>query len=95
MSTRPMRGMLSVRAGTDRQGELQGGLSSVEGLTAIVSPVAAALVFSLGVRLGGPSWGGAPFLLGACTYVAAALALLRSQRAASVPPGWNVAEDVE
>ena len=74
-----MRGMMSARTGMNEQGELQGGLSSVEGLTAIVSPVAAAVVFSLGVRLGGPSWGGAPFLLGACTYVAAALALLRAR----------------
>ena len=77
-----MRGMLSARTGADQQGELQGGLSSVEGLTAIVSPVAAALVFSAAVRMGGASWGGAPFLLGACTYAAAAVALVRSRVAA-------------
>jgi hypothetical protein len=51
----------------------------VEGLTAIVSPVAAAVVFALAVRAGGAAWSGAPFLLGACTYAAAAVALLRSR----------------
>ena len=74
-----MRGMMSARTGADRQGELQGGLSSVEGLTAIVSPVAAALVFALAVQAGGATWAGAPFLLGACTYAGAALALVRSR----------------
>ena len=78
-----MRGMMSAQTGADQQGELQGGLSSVEGLTAIVSPVAAAFVFSGAVRMGGSGWGGAPFLLGACTYVAAALALMRSKAPAS------------
>lgn len=74
-----MRGMMSARASADGQGELQGGLSSVEGLTAIASPVVAAIVFSLAVRFGGPGWGGAPFLLGACTYGLAAMALMRSK----------------
>ena len=74
---------MSARTGIDQQGELQGGLSSVEGLTAIVSPVAAAFVFSLAVRVGGPGWAGAPFLLGACTYALAAVALVRSRVAAA------------
>ncbi len=95
MSTPAMRGLLSVRVGPDRQGALQGGLSSVEGLTAIVSPVLASLVFAAAVQMGGAKWSGAPFLLGALTYGAAAVALMQSQRAASVPPGWNVAEDME
>ena len=80
-----MRGMMSARAGANQQGELQGGLSSVEGLTAIVSPVLAAVVFSMAVRFGGPSWGGAPFLLGACTYAAAAIALARSVACSPAP----------
>ncbi len=80
-----MRGMMSARASANQQGELQGGLSSVEGLTAIVSPVLAAFVFSVAVQLGGPSWGGAPFLLGACTYAAAAIALTRSKAASPSP----------
>ena len=83
LSNPSLRGLLSARAGADRQGALQGGLSSVEGLTAIVSPVLASLVFAAAVQLGGPGWSGAPFLLGALTYGGAALALLRS-RAGSV-----------
>ena len=79
MSSPSLRGLLSSRVGPDRQGELQGGLSSVEGLTAIVSPILAAAVFAAAVQLGGASWSGAAFLLGAVTYSAAAVALLRSR----------------
>ena len=79
-----MRGLLSARAGPERQGELQGGLSSVEGLTAIVSPLFAAIVFAAAVRAGGNSWSGAPFLVGAFTYALAMGALMRS--GASIKP---------
>ena len=77
-----MRGLMSARTAPDRQGELQGGLSSVEGLTAIVSPLAAAFVFSTAAQAGGPGWGGAPFLMGAVSYLCAAAALARSRVAA-------------
>ena len=80
-----MRGMMSARTGPHQQGELQGGLSSVEGLTAIVSPVLAAVVFSTAVHAGGPGWAGAPFLLGACTYAAAAIALARAKASSPSP----------
>ena len=73
-----LRGLLSARFGAERQGELQGGLSSIEGLTAIVSPLVAAAVFDLAVKAGGAAWSGAPFLVGAFTYGFAALALQRS-----------------
>ncbi len=72
-----MRGMMSVRTPPDQQGQLQGGLSSVEGLTAIVAPASAAAVFAAAVRLGGPSWAGMPFLFGACTYTIAVVLLFR------------------
>ena len=78
-----MRGMMSNRTRPDRQGELQGGLSSVEGLTAIVAPATAATVFAIAVQAGGADWAGTPFLLGACTYAAAAVLLLRSRAAAT------------
>ena len=78
-----MRGMMSDRTRPDRQGELQGGLSSVEGLTAIVAPATAATVFAMAVQAGGADWAGTPFLLGACTYAAAAVLLLRSREAAT------------
>ena len=73
-----MRGMMSERVGLERQGELQGGLASVEGLTAIVSPVVAAAVFAAAVQALGPSWAGAPYLVGAATYGLAAVAIARS-----------------
>ena len=78
-----MRGMMSARTRPDQQGELQGGLSSVEGLTAIVAPATAATVFAMAVQAGGADWAGAPFLLGAFTYTAAAVLLLRSRVAAT------------
>lgn len=87
VSTPAMRALLSANAGPDRQGEMQGGLSSIEGLTAIVSPMLAGLVFATAVSAGGPAWGGAPFLAGCVTYLIAALALLRSRAAIKVEPG--------
>ncbi len=78
VATPAMRGLLSARASADRQGELQGGLSSVEGLTAIVSPLAAAALFTYATLAGGAAWGGAPFLLAAAAHGAAMLALRRA-----------------
>ena len=78
ISTPAVRALLSVRAGPSRQGEMQGGLSSVEGLTAVVSPILAAALFEWATQAGGAAWGGAPFLLSAAAYVAAAIALARA-----------------
>ncbi len=78
MSGPSLRGLLSARIGPERQGELQGGLASVEGLTAIVSPMVAGAVFHFAVQAGGGPWSGAPFLIGAVTYAGAALALHQS-----------------
>ncbi len=78
IATPAMRAMLSLRAGPERQGEMQGGLSSVEGLTAIVAPVVAAAIFAKAVQAGGAAWSGAPFLVGTLTYGMAMLTLVRS-----------------
>lgn len=78
VSVPALRGLLSARVAADQQGELQGGLSSVEGLMAIFSPIVAALVFAGALQAGGPPWGGAPFLIGAMTYGLAAATLARS-----------------
>jgi DHA1 family tetracycline resistance protein-like MFS transporter len=78
VSTPAMRSLMSARAGPNRQGEMQGGLSSVEGLTAIVSPVLAGAIFAWATAAGGADWGGAPFLLGTAAYVAAWVALART-----------------
>ncbi len=73
-----LRALLSAKVGSQRQGELQGGLSSVQGLTAIVAPGLASLVFSGAVKAGGNDWSGAPFLVSAVIYAVAVLAVVRS-----------------
>ena len=78
VATPAMRGLLSANAGPDRQGEMQGGLSSVEGLTAIISPVAASALFTYATLAGGASWSGAPFLLAAAAYGVAMVVLRRA-----------------
>jgi MFS transporter, DHA1 family, tetracycline resistance protein len=62
-----IQGMVSAAASADRQGEMQGALSSVQGLTAIVSPLVASSVFS---TFTGPT---APFLLPGAPFVVSAL----------------------
>jgi DHA1 family tetracycline resistance protein-like MFS transporter len=63
-----IQGMVSASAAADRQGETQGALSSVQGLTAIVSPLIASWVFS---TFTGPD---APILLPGAPFVVSALA---------------------
>lgn len=64
-----IQGMVSATATSDRQGETQGALSSVQGLTAIASPLVASAVFS---HFTGPgAWivlPGAPFVVSALAY---------------------------
>jgi DHA1 family tetracycline resistance protein-like MFS transporter len=64
-----IQGMVSAAAAADRQGETQGALSSVQGLTAIVSPLVASHVFALFTGQGAilllP---GAPFLVSVLAY---------------------------
>jgi DHA1 family tetracycline resistance protein-like MFS transporter len=63
-----VQGMVSASASADRQGETQGALSSVQGLTAIVSPLVASWVFS---TFTGPA---APVLLPGAPFIVSALA---------------------
>jgi MFS transporter, DHA1 family, tetracycline resistance protein len=63
-----VQGMVSASASADRQGETQGALSSVQGLTAIVSPLIASWVFS---TFTGPA---APVLLPGASFIVSALA---------------------
>jgi DHA1 family tetracycline resistance protein-like MFS transporter len=63
-----VQGMVSASAAADRQGETQGALASVQGLTAIVSPLIASWVFS---TFTGPA---APVLLPGAPFVVSALA---------------------
>ena len=73
-----VRSLISQAAGPLRQGRVMGALSSVEGLTAIVSPLVAATLFH---NFAGPdAWAhlpGLPFLVAAGVYLAAILAIRR------------------
>ncbi len=75
-----VQAMVSSRAGADRQGEMQGALSSLQGLTAIVSPVFAGWLFGVFTSASAPAWfPGAPFLVAALSY-AVALVVVRGVR---------------
>jgi MFS transporter, DHA1 family, tetracycline resistance protein len=67
-----VQGLVSAAVPADRQGETQGALSSVQGLTAIVSPLVAGSVFA---HFTGPAalvlLPGAPFVVSALAYCVA------------------------
>lgn len=71
ISVPSVRALLSLRAGPERQGEMQGALASLEGLTAIVSPLLAAGLFTLATQPGTLFFPGAPFLLASVVYLLA------------------------
>jgi MFS transporter, DHA1 family, tetracycline resistance protein len=91
-----IQGMVSAAAAADRQGETQGALSSVQGLTAIVSPLIASHVFALFTGAGAPVLlPGAPFVVSVMAYglaiwavwgVRPAPALVAADAAPSVVP---------
>ncbi len=71
-----IQGMISATASDDRQGETQGALSSVQGLTAIVSPLVASWVFSTFTGPAAPMLlPGAPFVISALAYAVALWAI--------------------
>jgi DHA1 family tetracycline resistance protein-like MFS transporter len=71
-----IRALVSVRAGPDRQGRIMGALSSVEGLTAIASPILASTLFRLFAGPGAfAEISGMPFLATALLFLAAMLAI--------------------
>jgi DHA1 family tetracycline resistance protein-like MFS transporter len=64
-----IQGMVSAVATADRQGETQGALSSVQGLTAIASPLVASWVFSTFTDPSAPIFlPGAPFIVSTLAY---------------------------
>ena len=67
-----VQAMLSAVAGPDRQGETQGELASLQGLTAIVSPLTAGWLFGAFTGPAAPvHFPGTPFLVSTLTYLAA------------------------
>lgn len=74
-----INGMLSKRVGDDEQGELQGVLTSVQSVTALIGPLIYTGLFKLFSDDIGPYFPGAPFLLSA-GFVLLALVLFLRQR---------------
>ncbi|HKM63812.1 MAG TPA: MFS transporter [Acidisphaera sp.] len=63
-----VQSLVSRAAGADQQGEMQGALSSVQGLTAVVAPIVAALLFNHFAA----SVPGAAFIMAGVVYVLSA-----------------------
>ena len=77
-----IQGMMSVAAGPKRQGETQGGLSSLQGLSMVVGPIGTGLAFTWGTRPGGPvHLPGLPFAIASLLCLGGLLAV------ASLPRG--------
>ncbi|MDP9097196.1 MAG: TCR/Tet family MFS transporter [Pseudomonadota bacterium] len=75
-----IQSLLSVKAGADEQGRLQGALASLQGLTAIVAPLVGSWIFSVFANPAAAIYfPGAPFLLGtmACLTAVGAIAAIR------------------
>lgn len=69
MTNPAIQGMVSASAAADRQGETQGALASVQGLTAIASPLVASFVFSTFTGPAAPfQLAGAPFVVSAAAF---------------------------
>jgi DHA1 family tetracycline resistance protein-like MFS transporter len=85
MATPSVRSMVSSIGGEQNQGEMQGLLSSVEGLTAIVAPLAAAgLFYAFTSHVLQVAFPGAPFALASATAMIACVLL----------SGWRADEPV-
>lgn len=68
----------STRAGPDQQGQVQGALASMQGLTAIIAPLVAGWAFSIFAAAGAPvHLPGAPFLLAVLAHGVAFFAVKR------------------
>ncbi len=74
MSMPSIQAMVSTRTDPYRQGEVQGALGSLRGLTAIAAPLVAGSLFAMFTR-GDVFFPGAPFLLAAATYGVAFIAV--------------------
>ena len=78
LSTPSVRAMVAGRGGEDTQGEMQGILASVEGLTAVFAPIAtAALFYAFTTHLLPVTFPGAPFALAAASAAVAGVLLIR------------------
>ena len=78
LATPSVRAMVSGQGGADTQGEMQGVLSAVEGLTAVFAPlVTAGLFYAFTTHLMPISFPGAPFAFAAASAIVACALLIR------------------
>lgn len=79
-----LQGLMSHRAGDDRQGELQGVLASLHALAMIVAPLVMTAIFAAATAEGGPvDLPGAPFLVSMVLMGAALAVFLRGRATAA------------
>lgn len=63
--------LLTSRVGVDQQGQLQGALAILFGLSMLIGPLTFTNIFAFAVRPGGPNLPGLPMLIGAALMVVA------------------------
>ena len=87
-----VQAMVSASAGPDRQGETQGAMSSLQALTAIVSPLVATFLFATFTHPGAiVVFPGAPFLASTVAVLIGAWALIGLRPVARFDPGAKLA----
>jgi DHA1 family tetracycline resistance protein-like MFS transporter len=80
------QGLMTRRVQPHEQGQLQGAISSLRGISGLIGPLIFTQTFALFVGPGrDPAWSGAPFLLAAATLICAfaAAAFASSPRASA------------
>ena len=92
LSGPPVQSLLSAAAGPQRQGEIQGALSSLQGLAMVLGPLVMGSLFERATRPHGPvHLPGAPFMLAALACLVAGFGL----RHVAVPPAASAAGRAE
>jgi MFS transporter, DHA1 family, tetracycline resistance protein len=79
LATPSVRAMVSSRGAIDSQGKMQGVLSAVEGLTAVVAPLLTAGMFYAFTFHAPVAFPGAPFLLAAGSAMVAGLLIRQTK----------------
>jgi DHA1 family tetracycline resistance protein-like MFS transporter len=91
-----VQAMVSASADPERQGETMGALASLQGLTAILSPIVATLLFSTFTREGAAVvFPGAPFLASAVACLVGAWAVMGLRPSAAPTAGGKARVEVE
>jgi MFS transporter, DHA1 family, tetracycline resistance protein len=91
-----VQAMVSASADPERQGETMGALSSLQGLTAILSPIVATLLFSTFTRQGAVVvFPGAPFLASAVACLVGAWAVFGLRPSVAPNVGGEARVEVE